>query len=368
MTQANSWRVAILYPGDREARRQIASTNARLQKVFDAFQALGVRAEPAIYHDDFCDEVKQQISQVDAVLVWVNPIEGGSDRTKLDKMLREVAAGGVFVSTHPDIILKLGTKEVLVRTKDIGWGCDIHLYTSLEKMKRELPNRLTRGEARVLKQYRGHSGDGIWRIERESGSGPLTGNSLVRARHAKSGCSEEVITLDEFYERCAPYFAALGGQGRMVDQAYQDRLPEGMVRCYLVQGRVEGFGRQEIVALHPAPAGASPEAAPQPTKRHYHPPTMPEFQNLKHMLENEWVPAAQKVLGIETADLPMLWDCDFMFGPKDAAGQDTYVLCEINVSSVSPFPDSAAEPLAKQVVALISNKREQGGQRVSASS
>ena len=360
MTPTNSMRVAILYPGDRDARR-LGAPSDRFVKVFEAFQALGIPAEPAVYHDDFCDEVKQQISKADAVLVWVNPIEKGIDRTKLDRMLREVAASGVYVSTHPDIILKLGTKEVLVRTKDMGWGCDTHLYTSLDQMRRELPARLARGEARVLKQYRGHSGDGIWRIERETSTGPLTGSSLVRARHAKSGCFEEVITLDEFFNRCAPYFTALGGQGRMVDQAYQARLPEGMVRCYLVHGRVEGFGRQEIVALHPAPAGAPPEAAPQPTKRHYHPPTMPEFQNLKRILENDWLPAAQKVLGIETDDLPVLWDCDFMFGPKDAAGQDTYVLCEINVSSVSPFPDSAAAPLAKAVVARISNKREQLG-------
>lgn len=359
MTRKNSTRVALLYAGDREARRQGVLTNSRLVKISEAFHALGVEAEPAVYHDDFCEEVRQQISQVDAVLVWVNPIEGANDRTKLDAMLREVAAKGVFVSTHPDIILKLGTKEVLVRTKDVGWSCNTHLYTSLEDMKRELPARLARGEARVLKQYRGHSGDGVWRVERVAASGAVNGNSLVRARHAKSGCFEEIITLDEFFKRCAPYYTALDGQGRMIDQIYQERLTEGMVRCYLVQGRVEGFGRQEIVALHPAPAGAPPEAAPQPTKRHYHPPTMPEFQHLKNVLETDWVPAAQRALAIDTADLPMLWDCDFMFGPKDSHGQDTYVLCEINVSCITPFPDSAAAPLAKAVIARISARAGQ---------
>jgi hypothetical protein len=37
--------------------------------------------------------------------------------------------------------------------------------------------------------------------------------------------------------------------------------------------------------------------------------------------------------------LPLLWDCDFMFGEPDGDG-DRYVLCEVNVSSVSPFPPS----------------------------
>ena len=51
-------------------------------------------------------------------------------------------------------------------------------------------------------------------------------------------------------------------------------------------------------------------------------------------------------LGIEADQLPVLWDADFLLGPKDAAGQDTYVLCEINVSSVSPYPEWANPLLA----------------------
>lgn len=342
---AGSKRVAILYPGDREARRTATANSGKLPTVFKAFEALGVSAESAVYHDDFCEEVKQQLLQVDAVLGWVNPIEDGRDRLKLDAMLREVAASGVYVSTHPDLIMKLGTKEVLVRTKELGWGSDSYLYSSLDQMRRELPARLERGEIRVLKQFRGHSGHGVWQIERKNAAGSVSGKTLVRARHAKTGCVEEEISLDEFFERCVPYFSALDGRGSMVDQIYQPRLPEGMVRCYLVGGKVEGFGRQEVVALHPTlPV----------TKRHYHPATMPEFQRLRRQLEEEWLPNAQRMLNVENADLPALWDCDFFFGPKDASGQDTYVLCEINVSCVSPFPDSAAEPLARAVLNRIS--------------
>jgi hypothetical protein len=166
------------------------------------------------------------------------------------------------------------------------------------------------------------------------------------------------MTLDAFFDTCAPYFEALSGQGRMIDQVYQERLPEGMVRCYLVGGKVEGFGRQEIVALHPLPENATAETAPQPTVRHYHPPTLPEFQRLKSLLEEEWIPAAQSLLQISNHQLPLLWDCDFFFGPKDVDGLDTYVLGEINVSCVSPFPDSAALPLAKALLDLVGRLHE----------
>jgi hypothetical protein len=59
----------------------------------------------------------------------------------------------------------------------------------------------------------------------------------------------------------------------------------------------------------------------------------------------------QQLLGIEAGSLPALWDCDFMLGPKSGQSHDTYVLCEINVSSVSPFPESAVEPLARAAMA-----------------
>jgi hypothetical protein len=340
-------RVALLYPGDREARENAAPGKSRFLKVFQALEHLGLRTEPAVYNDDFCDEVHHQLREVDGVLVWCNPIEGGRDRSRLDAMLCEVAASGIFVSTHPDVILKLGTKEVLYTTRDIGWGCDTHLYPSMEQMRRELPVRLARSGARVLKQYRGHSGDGVWKVELAT---PAAGEVLVHARHAKRGSIEEKIRLAEFFDRCDGYFA---GDGRMIDQAYQPRLPEGMVRCYLVHEKVAGFGHQAVNALYPAPAGAPPEDAPQPGPRLYHPATLAQFQSLKQRLESEWVPAMQRLLGIETEQLPVLWDCDFLLGPRDASGEDTYVLCEINVSSVSPFPDSAVEAIARATLARV---------------
>lgn len=363
MTGNSPCRLAILYPGDREARQIATPEKSRFLKVFDALAALGVHAEPAVYHDDFCDEVRQQLMKVDGVLAWVNPIEGGRDRSVLDALLREVAASGVFVSAHPDIILKLGTKEVLYRTRDIGWGCDTRLYRSMDQLRRELSPRLAAGEVRVLKQYRGNGGNGVWKVEAAdyaavgSDCGGTTRpleDTLIHARHAQRGCVEETVRLGQFLERCEPYFA---GDGRMIDQAYQARLPEGMIRCYLVHDKVAGFGHQAINALYPSVPGAPPESAPQPGPRFYFPPAKREFQSLKRQLEQEWVPAMQRLLGIDSVQLPVLWDCDFLLGPKSDTGEDTYVLCEINVSSVSPFPDSAVEWVAQAAFARSQAQR-----------
>jgi hypothetical protein len=357
MTENARCRIAILYPGDREARQRATPGTSRLSKVFDALAALGAQPEPAVYHDDFCDEVRRQLRRVHGVLVWVNPVQDGRDRSVLDAMLREVAASGVFVSAHPDIVLKLGTKEVLYRTRDLGWGCDTHLYRSMDQLRRELPGRLAAGETRVLKQCRGNGGEGVWKVAlalraaadlSRGNTAPPMDKTLVRVRHAKRGCVEETMLLGEFLGRCEPYFS---DNGRMIDQAYQLRLPEGMIRCYLVHNKVAGFGHQAINALYPSAPGAPPGSAPQPGPRYYHPPDTREFQPLKRRLELEWVPAMQRLLALDTVQLPVLWDCDFLLGPRNDAGEDTYVLCEINASSVSPFPDSAVEPVARAAIA-----------------
>jgi hypothetical protein len=354
MTDEYRGKVAILYPGDHEVRRNATPENNRFAQIFQALSNLKIYAEPAVYHDEFCEEVRQQLMLVDVVLVWMNPVQEGRDRTILDFMLREVASAGVYVSAHPDIILKMGTKEVLYRTRDMGWGCDTHLYRNMEQIRKELPIRLASGESRILKQYHGSSGDGVWKVKLGTSNSLPQPETIIRVRHAKRDSIEEQISLDEFFTRCKQYF---NGNGMMIDQAYQTRLPEGMVRCYLVHDKIVGFGHQAVNALFPAPSGALPSEAPQPGPRLYHPPDMLEFQALKHKVEQEWVPAMQRLLDIKTDSLPILWDCDFLFGQRSASGEDTYVLCEINVSSVAPFPESAPPYVAEAALAKIQVNR-----------
>jgi hypothetical protein len=345
-------RVALLYPGDREARAAMSPATNRFAHVAAALGQLRINAEPAVYSDNFADEVRRQLLAVDGVLVWVNPIEGDRDRTVLDAMLREVAATGVFVSAHPDVILKLGTKDVLYTTRQSGWGSDVHRYVSLDDLKRELPVRLATGGIRVLKQYRGNGGNGVWKVElADRTANALPGaDAPVRVRHAKRGSIEQTMSLGAFIDQCRHYFL---GQGRMIDQAYQPRLVDGMLRCYLVHDQVAGFGHQAINALYPAADGANPASAPQPGPRLYHPPDRPEFQLARTKLETEWLPAARSSLEISREQLPVLWDVDLLLGPRDDSGRDTYVLCEINVSSVSPFPESALPVLAWAMAAKL---------------
>jgi len=68
-------------------------------------------------------------------------------------------------------------------------------------------------------------------------------------------------------------------------------------------------------------------------------------------METEWVPQMIDILGLDPAALPIIWDADFLYGPRDAAGADSYVLCEINVSSCFAIPDQAPGAIARLALA-----------------
>ena len=346
--------LAIVYPGDAEVRRLATPDNNRHAALFAAFAARGVRAHPAVYNPAQANELRDQLLAVDGALVWVNPIEAGESRAPLDALLRDVAAAGVFVSTHPDVITKLGTKDVLVDTREMAWGSDVHRLDTLAQLRTDVAMRLRASGARVLKQWRGHSGIGVWRVEWLDVDRPFGPTSLVRARHAQRGSAEVELSFDEFVARMAGYF---DDGGHMVDQAWQPRMTEGMVRCYLVRDRVAGFGLQAINALHPAPAGSAPDEAPLPSTRTYHPPDLPHLQGLKRKLETDWVPELQRCCAVPGDRLPLLWDCDFLPGEASGSGEERFVLCEINVSSVAPYPDSAIAPLVEETVRALSARQ-----------
>ena len=96
-----------------------------------------------------------------------------SDESVLDAMLRDVAAKGVWVSAHPDVILKMGAKEVLYRTRHLGWGTDTHLYRAAATLHEEFPRQLQLAGPRVLKQNRGNGGEGVWKVEGDPTEGAL---------------------------------------------------------------------------------------------------------------------------------------------------------------------------------------------------
>jgi len=94
----------------------------------------------------------------------------------------------------------------------------------------------------------------------------------------------------------------------------------------------------------------------QPGPRIMHGPDFESFQALRRLMESQWTPQMMKTLEIDEASLPVIiWDADFLYGPRDASGADTYVLCEINVSSCFAIPDDAPKIIARTVMGRLSS-------------
>lgn len=337
-------RMALLWRGDPEAPPPDPATT-RLAPIFAGFAEQGVAATPVLYDDDAVEAVGARLAGFDGVLVWVDPISDSGDRSRLDPMLRDLAARGLWVSAHPDVILKMGVKSVLYDTRDLGWGVDTHLYETAAAFHSQFPARLEADGIRVLKQNRGNGGIGVWKVTLTS-AGPSPADMIVEVLPARSDHAQAGVRLAAFMAESGACFA---GAGRLIDQAYQTRVGDGMVRCYLSQDHVVGFSEQSPRSR--SLGDPSAETFGMASGKIMHDEAAPTFQGLRRSMEDDWVPGLQQRLGIETFDLPALWDADFLFGPKTAAGQDSYVLCEINVSSVAPFPPTAGEAIAQAAAA-----------------
>ena len=177
---------------------------------------------------------------------------------------------------------------------------------------------------------------------------------MVSVLQALRGSMPEELPLAEFMTRSEVYFA---NGGCIVDQPFQPRLPDGMIRCYMGVDRVVGFGHQLIKGLIPPPAEGPDSPAAQPGPRLMHGADAAQFQTLRTKMEREWTPQMMETLGVDAASLPILWDADFLYGPRTASGEHTYVLCEINVSSVFAIPDQAPVAIARLTLSRLRSAR-----------
>jgi hypothetical protein len=339
--------------------------------VFSALAGLGLVVEPVGYSAAHAETARDRLLAADGVLAWVDPVRPDGDRVALDALLREAGTAGAWIGSHPDVIAQMGTKEVLYTTRGLGWGADTHLYRTPAEFRREFPPRLAADGIRVLKPARGNGGLGVWKVTLGEGRGDsqVPGpEALVIAQHARiREESREELSLGQLMDRCAAAFDAYAGAGKLVDQPFASRLGHGIIRCYLVRDRVAGFARQYPPGLSPderAARGIALDAEVPaeplmglPSAKTMYAPDDSGFARLKSLVEEKWVPGMQAILGLRTDALPVLWDADFLFGPKTPDGDDSYVLCEINACSVTPFPPEAVPLLARATADAVAAVR-----------
>lgn len=131
----------------------------------------------------------------------------------------------------------------------------------------------------------------------------------------KERAPSEQVRLGDFLDRCEEYFA---WSGCLVDQPFQQRLADGLIRCYLVHDEVVGFLLQWPRGLLEPATEAARQPAPASVSEG---PETPAYDLLKRSVEQEWIPRMKQALGLDALALPAIWDADFLYGPKTPAGE-----------------------------------------------
>ena len=120
-------------------------TEQKYKGLAESFVDAGFEVETVLYNDRRADNLRSSLLDINALLVWVNPIEQGHDRSILDALLTDLANSGVFISSLPETIQKIGTKRVLFDTRRLEFGSDVRMYSTFDEFRNEFPAALTDG-------------------------------------------------------------------------------------------------------------------------------------------------------------------------------------------------------------------------------
>ncbi|MDO5513391.1 Cj0069 family protein [Corynebacterium sp.] len=325
--------------------------------IVNAIKEAGWHAEVVFYRPEWTEHLYEHVSQnFDGYISRVNPgnIPGGEDGY-FDLLSRLSESGLVGMST-PEEMMAYGAKDALVKLKDTDLvPTDTAAYYEVEDFHNTFPTSLSYGE-RVLKQNRGSTGSGIWRVQladKELAASVEPGTALpldtkLKATEAVDNHTE-TRELGEFMDFCDQYI--IGNNGMLVDMRFMPRIVEGEIRILLV-------GPHPVFVVHKKPAeGGDNFSATLFSGAKYTYDSPEKWQDLVDMFA-EARPVIAENLGGD--NIPLIWTADFMLD-TDEDGNDTYVLGEINCSCVgftSELDMGIQELVAKEAIGRVEAKHE----------
>ncbi|PID61154.1 MAG: hypothetical protein CR974_04445 [Gammaproteobacteria bacterium] len=318
--------------------------------ILEAIKEKGWHCEVIYFRDEWADEIYDYAKEkFDGYISRVNPGNIATGEKVYFETLRKLSDAGLVGMSNPDAMTNFGAKDALVKLAETDLvPNDTYAYYTVEEFTKTFPSSISYGE-RVLKQNRGSTGEGIWRVQIEESVDYKPGDSLPLDTKLK--CTEavdnhvEYIALGDFMKFCEQYI--VGDNGMLVDMRFMPRIKEGEIRILLV-------GDKPIFVVHKKPADAEDAFSATLFSGAKYTYDKPEDWAELMTLFNDSLPVISDKLG--GFDIPLIWTADFMLGDKDEAGNDTYVLGEINCSCVgftSHLDQGIQETIAEEVIKRI---------------
>lgn len=305
----------------------------------------GWTAEIIFYEDAHRGEIyRYTVDKADAYISRVNPGNLPSEIGYF-QMLRELVANGVEGLPHPDAMIAYGAKNSVEKLRGTAIVPeDVYTYYDFDSLKENFPKTLKKG-VRVLKQNRGSTGEGIWRvevIEADKYKKDIPLSAVLKLTEAKDNHTEEK-TLQEFLEFCIQYVE--GDNGMILDMPFLERIIEGEIRVLMLRDNVVNIVHKKPAETKDAFSATLFSGA----KYRYDKPE--QWPDLVKIVKKS-VPVIQRKLG--NYDLPLIWTADFILDTDKKTGKDKYVLGEINASCVGFTTHlELSENIADEVLALL---------------
>ncbi|UJF24549.1 Cj0069 family protein [Suttonella sp. R2A3] len=317
--------------------------------ILDAIKQKGWGCEIVYFRDQWAGEIFDYCNdRFDGYISRINPGNLEHGEKIYFETLRRLSDAGLVGMSHPDAMINFGAKDALVKLAQTDLVPeDTYAYYTIEDFKKIFPQSISHGE-RVLKQNRGSTGEGIWRVQISESVDYQPGDSLPLDTKLK--CTEavdnhvEYPTLEEFMIFCEQYI--VGDNGMLVDMRFMPRIKEGEIRILLI-------GEQPIFVVHKKPADAEDAFSATLFSGAKYTYDKPEDWADLMTLFNDSLPIISDKLG--GFDIPLIWTADFMLD-WDADGNDTYVLGEINCSCVgftSHLDQGIQEVIADEVISRV---------------
>ena len=322
--------------------------------ILNAIKELGWDCEVIYYRDEWSEDILEYASEkFSGFISRINPGNLPNGEDVYLKTLNRLCDAGLVGMSSPEEMLKLGSKDIIYKLRNTAIGTsDTHIYFDRKDFLLRFPYALAQG-TRVIKQNRGSTGVGIWKVEIKENSSiyenePLPLDTLIKCTEAKDN-HVEYCSLENFIVKCHEYLE--GSDEHIIDMPFLPRIAEGELRILLL-----GDKATNIILKTPF---ASREAFSTTlfSGAQYSIHETKSFSTLVQLLQDN----LQYILKVtDLKDYPLFWSADFI-RDTDKNGQDKYILSEINTSCVgipSKLLGTFEKELIETAIAKIISKQK----------
>lgn len=294
--------------------------------ILKAFEeVLDIEGETLFYEKDKEDEIEKYLKDNASCVISRIDVFSLKDLDGYFAFLRRLYEYGIEVHTHPDTMLNLDFKDVLVRLKDTPLGeKSAYFYKDFEDFTQKFPPILRDEKVRVLKKNYGLSGEDIYLVKFDN-------DQTVKCKEAKGNKEINFASIYEFLKFFEPKFKDncenkiyANEKAGFVDCKYLPRIEEGEIRVFLVRDRAVG-----VVRKIPENSQFSATITSGATY-HFEAPTLEKWRDIVEFT----LDGLDYIEGLcKNEEFPLLWTMDYILD-SDTKGNDKYILSEINCSCV----------------------------------